>query len=210
MKAEETQRLLDRRNEVDPRFAEQIAKDKARQEASAVFRLMKVFDAIDTDHSGVISRTELKDKLIKDDVLEKILRMKMDLTPRTMESESGNRELDVLLDTMDQRGDGNISWQDFVEGVAQVRPRPAACSAQLEVNRAAVFNPRASTECCMRALPSHPLHRSSHRFCSTFGIRCRLPTTWCAGGGAARLPHHRPQPHGLREPRRVPHQVAKG
>ena len=48
------------------------------------------FDAIDTDHSGVISRTELKDKLIKDDVFEKILRMKMDLTPRTMEHEMDN------------------------------------------------------------------------------------------------------------------------
>ena len=104
---------------VDPRFAEQIAKDKARQESSAVFRLMKVFDSIDTDHSGVISRAELAQKLKKDDALERVLRMKTDLTPRTLESAHGQTQIDMLLDVMDQRGDGSISWQDFVEGVAQ-------------------------------------------------------------------------------------------
>jgi Ca2+-binding EF-hand superfamily protein len=120
MQPDHIRRLIESRNKVDPRFAEQIAKDKARQESSAVFRLMKVFDSIDTDHSGVISRAELAQKLKKDDALERVLRMKTDLTPRTLESAHGQTQIDMLLDVMDQRGDGSISWQDFVEGVAQV------------------------------------------------------------------------------------------
>ena len=123
MKPEHVRRLIETRDKVDPRFAEQIAKDKARQETSAVFRLMKVFDAIDTDHSGVISRAELASKLRKDDVLENILRMHTNLTPCTIESAHGQTQVDILLDSMDQQGDGSISWQDFVEGVAHAEAK---------------------------------------------------------------------------------------
>ena len=170
------------------------------KEVARVSRSQAVFrdrsDAIDTDHSGVISRTELKDKLIKDDVLEKILRMKMDLT-RRMESSGRTTSLGISSGhDGPARGRQHLVARLCVEGVAQVRsvwvPRR---SAQLEVNRAGV---------------SHPLHRSELSPSSVPLLASVTLADYVVRRWTARLPHHRPQPHGLREPRRVPHQVAKG
>ena len=74
----------------------------------------KVFDSVDNDRSGFVSRAELEKKLLVDKNLEQLLGISKDsgemppMPPRT-----AARKIDSLLRAIDIDRSGQITWEEF-------------------------------------------------------------------------------------------------
>ena len=76
-------------------------KERGEGRSSLKARLKEVFDATDKDCSGTISRTELRQKLMSDDEVQRLM------------TEVGGEGSHSVMEQLDQDGDGEITWLEF-------------------------------------------------------------------------------------------------
>jgi len=100
--------LVDRALINSQRDAEEVLAKKERTKSAALRRIRKVFEAMDEDASGYLSREEFYNSF-QDEVISKEL--------RAMEIEQENcEEIFNLLDN----GDGNLSLDEFFDGITRM------------------------------------------------------------------------------------------